>query len=166
MTLDRPTVAAQTLPVNKVGGLRQLLIIGVAALLAAGCTAFEAPTPGCTNTSWDAHKGLTDLSVPPGLSITSTSRTGVLVKNTTSKPWTVRVEWWSNMMCFGWSAAEGAYATVAAGSSQGFTAPDPGEGATQSRIGVVFWDHARDNQSLDPAIGFGWVEVPQASASN
>jgi len=145
-----------------------LLVVGIAALLAAGCAVPVAggPTPGCPNQSWDSYKGMTDLPVPSGLTITSISRTGVLVKNTTTKPWTVRVEWWSNMMCFGWSASEGAYATVAAGSSRDFTASDPGEGAMQSRIGVVFWDHARDNISSDPAMGFGWFGVPQASASN
>jgi hypothetical protein len=70
------------------------------------------------------------------------------------------------MMCFGWTASEGTYATIDAGSAQDLTAPDPGLGAMQSRIGVVFWDHAPDEASSGPANGFGWVEVPQPSASN
>jgi hypothetical protein len=69
-------------------------------------------------------------------------------------------------MCSGWVRSEGTYATIAAGSSRDLTAQDPGAGALESRIGVVFWDHAPDAASPGPATGFGWVEVPLASASN
>ncbi len=157
---------------NTSGGLRRLLVAGLTILLVTGCAATGAtqvagaPTPGCPNTDWTSYKGVTDLPVPPGLTITSTSRTGVLVQNTTTKPWTVRVEWWSNMMCFGWTATEGAFATLAAGASQNLAVTDPGEGATQSRIGVVSWDHAVSEASPGPATGFWWIEAPQASASN
>ncbi len=153
----------------------RLLIIGIATLLVVGCAApgppgpvGEPPTPGCPNTSWDSYRGMTDLAVPPGLTITSsaTSRTGVTVRNTATKPWTVLVVWWSNMMCFGWSGTEGTYATIVAGSAQDLAVKDPGLGAMESRIGVEFWDHAPDQASPGPAAGFGWVEVPQPSASN
>ena len=157
---------------------RRLLAVGIALLLVAGCAApvgtapvgtapvGGGPTPGCPNTDWTSYKGLTDLPVPPGLTISSASRSGVQVMNATAKPWTVRVEWWSNMMCFGWTASEGAYSTIAAGASQTLAVSDPGQGAPQSRIGVVFWDHAVSGNSPGPATGFAWAEVPQASASN